>query len=196
MQGAGEVRALAVDEVPWSDVEQVFGTRGDASRCWCQWFKMPASGWDAATSDTCRNDFRRQVDTLRPSPGVIAYLGDEPVGWCAVEPRTGYPRLLQSTVVKSSPEREDDSTVWAVTCFVVRVGFRKRGIGGELLARAVEHARDNGARLVEGYPVDTAARTAASSAELYHGTLSLFEKAGFTITSRPTKTRAVVTLAL
>lgn len=113
---------------------------------------------------------KQQVRDLDPAPGVIAYLDGEAVGWCAVEPRPSYRRLDRMRILKGSPERPDDDSVWAVTCFVVRVGFRKRGVGRALLAGAVEHARRGGARVVEGYPVDPAQREKVSSAELPGGT--------------------------
>jgi GNAT superfamily N-acetyltransferase len=81
--------------------------------------------------------------------------------------------------------------VWAVTCFVVRVGHRRRGVASALLDGAVDLARRHGAAVVEGYPVDTSARK-ASSAELYHGPLSVFGAAGFTEVARPSPARAVV----
>ncbi|MET0887535.1 MAG: GNAT family N-acetyltransferase, partial [Mycetocola sp.] len=119
-----------------------------------------------------------------------------PVGWCAVEPRTSYSRLNRMTVVKGSPEKPDDDSVWAVTCFVVRVGFRKRGIGRALLGGAIDHARRGGARVIEGYPVDPAEREKVSSAELYHGSVSLFAANGFREVSRPSPDRAVMQLDL
>ena len=83
--------------------------------------------------------------------------------------------------------------MWSVTCFVVRVGFRRRGIASALLRAAIEHAAASGARVLEAYPVDTAERK-ASSAELYHGVLSTFVGSGFEVVSRPQPGRAVVRL--
>lgn len=198
MQSDTDVRVVSVADVSWDDVRTVFGTRGDPAGCWCQYFKLPNAEWVAAEREgRCSGMLQQQVLENDPAPGVIAYLGDEPVGWCAVEPRPKYPRLRRAKVVtEGSRQDPDDASVWAVTCFVVRVGFRKRGVGGALLRGAVEQARGLGARVVEGYPVDTAERVGAPSAELYHGTVSLFEKAGFEVVSRPTKDRAVVELVL
>jgi GNAT superfamily N-acetyltransferase len=197
MPATTDVTVRSVADVPWDDVRTVFGTRGDPSTCWCQYFKLPNAAWETVTRDECAGLLQQQVVANDPAPGVIAYLDGEPVGWCAVEPKTNYPRLRRAKVTtQGSSENPDDASVWAVTCFVVRVGYRKRGIGGTLLRGAVEQARELGARVIEGYPVDTAIRAKAPSAELYHGTLSLFTAVGFELVSRPTRDRAVVALTL
>lgn len=190
------VETVSIADAPWADVQTVFGTRGDPSTCWCQYFKMNNPEWKTASRETCEPLLKQQVHDLDPAPGVIAYLDGEPVGWCAVEPRPNYARLDRMKVVAGSPERPDDDSVWAVTCFVVRVGFRRRGIGTALLAGAIDHARRFGARLLEGYPVDPAKRPKVSSAELYHGSVSLFAANGFTEVSRPSPDRAVMQLDL
>ena len=79
-----------------------------------------------------------------------------------------------------------------MTCFVVPVVKRRQGLAGELLEGAVELARSRGATTVEGYPVDVAAASSASAAELYHGTLSMFLSHGFREVARPSHRRATV----
>jgi GNAT superfamily N-acetyltransferase len=115
---------------------------------------------------------------------VIAYDGEAPVGWAAVEPRPAYRRIVDG----------DDAGTWAVTCFVVRVGHRRRGVARALLEGAVDQARAAGALVVEAFP--TVASGETSSADLYHGPLSVFEAAGFEVVERPSDRRAVVRLAL
>jgi GNAT superfamily N-acetyltransferase len=177
----------------WDDLVAVFGTRGDPAGCWCQWFRHQRPGFYATPREQRRADLRSQV-AAAPPPGVLAY-DDEgtPSGWCAVAPRADYPRLTSYPVAAAVP---DEDGVWAVTCFVVRVGKRKRGFAELLLDGAVDLARRHGARLVEGYPLDTTVRT-ASAAELFHGPLSVFLRLGFTeVGARTSKARAVVRLAL
>jgi GNAT superfamily N-acetyltransferase len=100
-------------------------------------------------------------------------------------------------VLRGTPADEfADPTVWSVTCFVVRVGHRRAGVARALLDGAVRLARDSGARVVEAYPVDVAAKRSTSSAELYHGPLSTFLAAGFHEVARPRPSRAVVRLEL
>ncbi len=197
MPTATDVSVVSVGSVPWGDVVKVFGTRGDPARCWCQFFKVPNAGWESGESGVFRAMLEEQVRANDPAPGVIAFLDGEPVGWCAIEPRMKYERLRRAKVVTEGSDQDpDDASVWAVTCFVVRVGFRRRGVGAALLSGAVEQARGHGARVIEGYPVDTKERAKSSSTELYHGTVSLFAGAGFEVISRPTKDRAVVQLVL
>jgi len=86
-------------------------------------------------------------------------------------------------------EDKTDDSVWAVTCFVTRKGFRRRGIGGALLHAAVAFARERGARAIEGYPITT---TQVISVELHPGTAGMFADAGFTEVSQPTLRRVVM----
>jgi len=182
------LRVVAVPEAPWDDVRAVFGTRGDPARCWCQYFKVDAVTWKAQDVAGFERALCDQIDDARTSsgagPGVLAYDGETPVGWAAVEPRPAYRRIVDG----------DDPAVWAVTCFVVRVGHRRKGVATALLEAAIDQARAGGARVVEGFP--TVATPGTSSAELYRGPLSVFEAAGFEVVERPSSRRAVVRLAL
>jgi GNAT superfamily N-acetyltransferase len=143
--------------------------------------------------------FRIQADPDTPdakaTTGLVAYLDDEPVGWCAVEPRTAYIGLVRGGRVAWTGRSEDrtDDFVWAVTCFVTRAGYRRRGISRALARAAVEFARDHGARAVEGYPMTT---TNAVSDELHVGTEGTFTAAGFTEVSRPSPRRVVMRIDL
>jgi GNAT superfamily N-acetyltransferase len=189
-----------IDVVPataerWDAVVTVMGVRGDPSTCWCQFFRLRGRDWRAATPKANRAALHRQVAQADgPAPGVLAYSGDEPVGWCAVAPKASYPRVCASRT--SAVADEDLHGVWSVTCFVVRVGYRRRGVAHALLRGAVDLAQRAGSTIVEGYPVDPAARSSVSAAELYHGTVSVFRDAGFVEVRRPSPARAVVQLAL
>ena len=178
----------------WPDVVAVFEGPGDPGRCWCQWFYRGANA-DSAHADANREALQRQVEE-RP-PGVLGYLDGTPSGWCAIAPRPTYTRLTRSRLLAGTEADElTDPTVWAVTCFVVRRAARGRGLAGALLAGAVELARQGGATVVEGYPIDLAERPRTSSAELYHGPLQVFLQAGFTEVARPTPGRPLVRLTL
>ena len=117
--------------------------------------------------------------------GLLAYLHGDVVGWIAVEPRDSYPRLAHSRILQPV----DDRPVWSVTCFFVARKARRKGITVELLKAAVEHARKLGAKIVEGYPVDTQKDMPAPF--LYTGTAAAFQRAGFIEVARRSPTRPI-----
>lgn len=197
MSASAGITAVPANEAPWEDLQAVFGPRGEAHRCQCQWLKVPAAQWRAADVDELAAMLREQTECgdprARATSGLVAYLDGEPAGWCAVEPRTEYPRLRGARVPWSGREEDkDDAGVWAVTCFVTRVGYRRRGVSRALAAAAVEHARGGGARAVEGYPIIVEPGREFSWGELFVGSSGIFEDAGFREVSRPTPRRAVM----
>lgn len=180
----------------WTDLEEVFGTTGDPSRCWCQWFFAGAHVGPGDLAAANKKSFRAQVEA-GPPPGVIAYLDGAAVGWAAVARRPVYARLRRSVVLRgTSASRFEDDSVWSVTCFVVKVGARRHGVAAALLRGAIELAQRGGASVIEGYPVDLARTSSATASELYHGVLSTFLRAGFAEVSRPMPARPVVRLNL
>ena len=178
----------------------MLGTRGDPHSCQCQRYKMqPRESWASVGSEELGFRLRAQTDCGHPgswrTSGLVAYLDGEPVGWCAVEPRTAYPRLLLKTRVPWEGRAEDkaDDSVWAVTCFVTRTGFRRRGVSRSLARAAVDFARERGARALEGYPMLTEPGQAVTLvSELHVGSRSVFAAAGFREISRPTVRRVVM----
>jgi GNAT superfamily N-acetyltransferase len=196
--GVGDLRVEPATPQRWDDLAELFGTRGDPAHCWCQFFLRVGRDWDYTDTAGNRAALRGQVTGDARPPGLIAYADDRPVGWVALAPRPTYPRLVASRGLAAVAGTDlDDAGVWSVTCFVVRVGWRRRGVAAALLAGAVGFARGHGARILEAQPVDTAARTGTvSSAELYHGVASTFAAAGFTEVGRTAPTRPVLRLAL
>jgi GNAT superfamily N-acetyltransferase len=196
---AAELAIVPANEASWEDLEAVFGARGDPSRCFCQRFKMqPRESWASVGAEELAFRLRQQTDCGHPesdtTSGLVAYLDGEPVGWCAVEPRTAYARLLRNTRVPWDGRDEDktDESVWAVTCFVTRAGYRRRGVSRALARAAVDFARERGARALEGYPMLTEAGEGFILGELHVGSRSVFDDAGFAEVSRPTIRRAVM----
>jgi GNAT superfamily N-acetyltransferase len=196
---SGALRIVPANEASWDDLDAIFGSRGDPASCYCQWNKVRPADWHRGTAavEGRAEQLREQTGCGQPerraTSGLVAYLDGEPAGWCAVEPRTAYLRLSTKRLVWAErAENPDDEDVWAVTCFTVRVGYRRRGVSNALAKAAVEFARERGARSVEGYPVRTGPGSRVSSADLYVGSVSAFAAAGFTEVSSPTPRRAVM----
>lgn len=187
-----EIRPATADR--FDDVEHALTGGGDGASCWCQWWMLRNKDWSAASNDEKRELLRGDL-AREPAAGLVAYVDDEPAGWVKVMPRTDQTRLAFTKSLKASPEPIDDASVWAVTCFVVRREHRGAGLGAALLEAAVGYARDNGARVVEGYPIDTSAKKASTGA-LFHGALSTFLAAGFREVAVPAPGRPIVSLAV
>lgn len=191
------VTVIPANEAPWGDLQTVFGTRGESSRCQCQWFKARDFEWRGIPVEERVERLRQQTGCGNPgapsTSGLVAYLDDEPVGWCAVEPRTAYPRLLRTRVPWAGrTEGRADPSVWAVTCFATRTGFRRRGVSRALARAAVDFARSRGARAVEGYPMVLRPGQDMSGGELCVGSRGIFADAGFVEVSAPTPRRVVM----
>jgi GNAT superfamily N-acetyltransferase len=157
----------------FEDVGTMVGPkRPDANVCWCLSYRIPAKE-NLQLQGTQRGERVRELVAQEPPPGVLAYDGDEVVGWAAVHPRadTSFARNRRIPHV-------DDLDVWSVWCIRVRPGHRGQGISHTLLQGAVDFARSHGAPAVEGYPVDNRGQK-VDSTMAYVGTRNLFEAAGF-----------------
>lgn len=188
---------VPANKASWADLQAVFGTRGEAASCQCQWFRASPAQWRAQSHETRVERHREQTACGRPrartTSGLLAYLDGEPAGWCAVGPRPAYVHLLGSRVVWAGRDEDPaDENVWSVVCFVTRVGFRRRGVSGALASAAVDFARERGARAVEAYPMITVPGKTITWGELYVGSRNVFADAGFTEVSRPTQRRVVM----
>jgi GNAT superfamily N-acetyltransferase len=190
------ISVVPANEASCDDLQTIFGVRGPASRCRCQRYKLhPKESFGSFPAEERAFRLRQQTDCGHPdsdaTSGLVAYLGDEPVGWCAVEPRPAYPGLVRVFRVPWDGRDEDkaDESVWAVTCLFTRAGFRKRGVSQALARAAVDFARERGARALEAYPMTS---KNAILEELHVGTESVYADAGFTEVIRPTLRRAVV----
>src|SRR5512136_1097330 len=117
--------------VRWRDVEALFGSNGACGGCWCQFWKQSQAEYRAGKGEPNRRAFRRQV-AAGVVPGLLAYAGDEPVGWVAVEPRSAYARLAKARNLVAV----DAAPVWSAPCFFVKRGWRGRGVAGRLLEAA------------------------------------------------------------
>ncbi|MFC9388543.1 GNAT family N-acetyltransferase [Streptomyces venezuelae] len=165
-----EVRPASVFE----DVRAVIGPKSPgATVCWCLSYRIPSKVNNALRGPD-RGEYVAGLCRADVPPGVLAYDGDEPVGWAAVAPRS-------DTAFAHSRKipHVDDLPVWSLWCVRVRPGHRKTGISHALIAGAVDFARAHGAPVIEAYPLDNGdARVDLTMA--YAGLRKNFERAGFT----------------
>ncbi|HEU5139578.1 MAG TPA: GNAT family N-acetyltransferase [Bacillales bacterium] len=199
---ADRISIRPANEASWEDLEMVLGpSRCHGAKCYCQRFKIPNSQWRKTDDDERAFLLRIQTDCGNPesqtTSGLVAYLDDEPVGWCAVEPRTAYQKLRNSRVPWAErDEDKNDKGVWSISCFIVRKGYRRLGITYALTLAAVDFARKRDARAIEGYPMVTAPGQDIPWGELHVGPQNAFIAAGFREVTRPTARRAVMRIEL
>jgi len=170
----------------WLDVEDLFGANGAYSGCWCTFYRLTGREFSAAAGARAKGMLSELV-AAGPAPGLLAYVDGEVAGWCALAPREEYGRVLRSPLVK--PLDPGDTGVWSITCFFVRKSHRRTGVADALLGAAVAHAAGQGARVVEGYPVEPGEDR---SADLYPGTIGMFRRVGFSELRRSTPRRVVM----
>ena len=191
-KSAGPDRWKVVPLTPerWEDLAALFGERGACGGCWCMAWRLPSREFRAGKGAKNRRTLRRLVGA-GSMPGILGYLGEEPVAWCAVAPRVDYAFLSRSRVLAPVDERE----VWSITCLFVHKEHRRRGLSAEMLRAAARFAGQRGARLVEGYPTVPYA-TRSPAAFLWTGTEKAFRQAGFREVARRSPSRPIMRRAV
>ena len=161
----------------FEDFADVINRSRRPTHCWCLSHRLTAKEVKALGGEGAdqRERAMRALCEREHPPGVVTYLDGTPVGWCNIGPRAEITRLAQSRLMRPV----DDRPVWSIVCVVVRSGYRKRGVTGQLIEGAVQYAAAHGAPVVEAHPVDPPGRMDLTMA--FVGTKRMFEKAGFEV---------------
>ena len=170
----------------WADFEKLFGPRGACAGCWCMYWRLTRSQFDQQQGELNRRSIKALVDSGN-IPGILAYVDDEPVGWCSIAPRQEFATLARSRILKPV----DDQPVWSVVCFFVTRKYRRQGLTIQLLNAAVEYATSKGATIIEGYPVEPK-EGKAPDVFVFTGLSSAFKQAGFKEVLRRSETRPIM----
>jgi len=170
----------------WTAFEDLFGKQGPCSRCWCMYWRI-GPGYRRQPAENNKSTFHAIVSD-GPPPGLLAFSGNQAVGWCQLTPRDAIPWIDRAA--KLGPV--DDVPVWSISCFLVRKGYRRRGVTAALISAAIRAARAAGALVLEAYPLD-AGVTGSSS---FTGYVSTFRKAGFKIVARRVAYQPIMRLEL
>jgi L-amino acid N-acyltransferase YncA len=184
---------MSVEYVPvtaerWGDLDRLFGESageelGNPSRCWCMEWRLPnREMWKAGAGEVNRQGMR-EVVAKGPPPGIIAYVDEEPAGWCSVSPR---PTLVGLEKVGGFGNFRG-AEIWSVICFYVPETQRGKGLMRGLLEAAVRYAAENGARVVEGYPFSKEHADDGAA-----GTIEVFSEAGFEEVARMSEWQATM----
>lgn len=163
-----------VDSARWDDLVELFGPNGATRGCWCMARRRTSADANAGNAEN-RAAMHELVAAAQPV-GLLGYVSGQPVVWCAVAPRSAYQAIVRS---KTLPvDDPDDNTIWAVNCFFIKRGYRRRGLTDPMIKAAADYAQQSGATILEAYPV------ANPPGDLSRGTLGMFLGAGFAVHAR------------
>ena len=194
---AVDARIVPANKASWDDLQAILeGANCHGGRCYCQRFKIHGTEWPGDALEHAHR-LREQTDCGYPksdsTSGLLAYVGDEPAGWCCVEPRSAFPFIPeQRTWCKKRGQDPADDRVWVIVCFVTRTPFRYNGVSRTLAKAAVEFARARGAGAVEGYAMVTQPGVEITWGELHVGSRRVFAGAGMRQVAAPTRRRVVM----
>lgn len=166
------VRPLTPDL--WPALEDLFGRPGACNGCWCMYWRIGAE-YRKRPPEQNKEAFRRIVSE-GPPPGLLAFQGDRAIGWCQLTPRDSLPAIDRNWRLR----RVDDQPAWCISCFYVRIGYRRQGVTSALVNAALKYAKARGAVALEAYPLDADLTPSASGT----GYASTFERAGFRVIAR------------
>jgi GNAT superfamily N-acetyltransferase len=162
----------------WPKFEKLFGDHGACGGCWCMAWRCPDGEKWADLKGPRAHDRMKELVLSGKAHGMLAFDGEEAVGWCSFAPRLDFPKLQRARSLAC----DDAERVWSLPCFFIRRDWRGKGVATQLLKAAVKALRARGAEIAEGYPV----RPAKPGEKIPHafawvGTRALFEKAGFQV---------------
>ncbi len=169
----------------WDDLAKLFGERGACAGCWCMYWRCSRKEFVAGKGDGNKKAFRKLIKSGQV-PGILAYDGAIPIGWCSVAPRETFVRLEKSR----SFAPLDDQPVWSVSCLFVNPAYRRAGVSVAMLRAAQDYARSQGGIVIEGYPSITTKKL--PDPWVWTGVLPAYIKAGFKEAKRPSASRAIV----
>ena len=168
----------------WPALEDLFGKNGACNGCWCMYWRI-GSEYHKRPRERNKRALHRIVKQ-GPPPGIMAFDGPRAIGWCQLTPREDLTWLNR----KGTFEPVDDVPVWALSCFYIRRGYRRRGIMAALIAEALKTAKRANAPALEAYPVDTA--RPGSTSNVFTGTASTFKRLGFKAVARRQPSRPIM----
>jgi GNAT superfamily N-acetyltransferase len=150
------------------------------------WWRLKRSEYDRQKGEGNKQAFKSMVES-GVKPGILAYVDEQPVAWCAVQPRETYPVLERSRNL----QRVDNQPVWSIVCCFVHKSFRGQGLTVKLIRAAVDYAQAQGARIIEAYPIDPKTPD-MPTVFAWTGFVSAYRQAGFEEVLRRSETRPIM----
>jgi GNAT superfamily N-acetyltransferase len=178
----------------WPALETLFGAKGACGGCWCQTWRVERGGklWEETKGEPARLRMKELVQSGKAN-GILAFDGDDPVGWCSFGPRADFPRIETMKAYR----HDDNDGAWSITCLFLSKENRGKGIARGLIREAIEAMRKRNVRVIEGYPVPlTKDGKKLPAAFSWTGPQRVFEDAGFRLVQQLSASRPLVQLVL
>jgi len=179
-----QYKFLPLSRENWPDLEQLFGEKGACGGCWCMYWRLNNITYEAGKGNTNKQRLMKLVESDAPL-GVIAYSNDKPVGWCSASPRESLERLKTSRYFKPI----DDAEVWSISCLYILPEQRRKGLSAQLIREACLFARDQGAKIIESYPIVPVSEK-VPEVFAWVGFAETFKQVGFIEVRKPSKLRS------
>jgi len=174
----------------WKDLRKLFSKGHEFSGCWCMYWRIKRSEFSKQYGEKNKKALRRVIQSGQV-PGILAYLGNEPIGWCSIAPRDTFPVLDRSPTLK----RIDDKSVWSIVCFFIAKEYRNHGYSKALIKAGLNYAKSNGAQIIEAYPLKST-KPRVQSYQSYMGFHKTFKELGFNDAICRSKIRPIMRLFL
>ncbi len=184
MPGKINFKPLTIDL--WNDFEKLFGEKGACGGCWCMYWRLKRAEYNLKKGNGNKTEMKKIVRSGKV-PGIIAYINDEPAGWCSFGERKDFPVLDNSRILKPV----DDKKVWSIICFFIAKPYRKSGLSSKMLEFVKKYVKRCGGKILEGYPVEPK-QDKMQDVFAWTGFSSAFLKAGFKEVIRRSETRPIM----
>lgn len=150
------------------------------SSCYCQfYFSNPKTkDWEKTSGEENRSLAIKQIQTNQNS-GHLAYVNDQAIAWCNMAAKKDCPRL---------DAENSNLKIASIFCFLVAKEFRNQGVARQLLQAACEYLMNEKFEIIEAYPNTQAVRIF----DKYHGSLKMYEEAGFKVFKEKPEGRLIV----
>lgn len=178
-----ETKELSADT--WPDFERLFAPGTGWAFCACMLYQrgchLDKAQYPNREAMRIQNQAeKRALVNAGRAHGILVYEDAEPIGWCQYGPGEELPLPGGGRRDRRIPPLGDD-VPWRITCFVTTVRRRRRGVAGIALRAALAAIGERGGGLVEAYPTVTPQNVNWA----HTGTISMFEREGFSIVGRP-----------
>jgi len=175
----------------WDELETLFGKHGASEDCWYMFWRLRRKDFYHLNGEG-RKAALKEMTLENKAPGLLAYVNEQVAGWCSLGPGEDYIALENPRILK----RIDEKPVWSIVCFYVNKAYRLQGIMEALVHGAVDYARQHGAKIVEGYPIDMQSPQLSGHKLTgdggFMGIASIFRRAGFVDAGRVSETQLIM----